>query len=234
MRPREIAARRAPSSWLSTVGAEGDVVLTSRARLARNLADYPYPPVQSAESGEETDMIIAGALLSELDGLSGLAGQHLSDLRPSDLGETERSYLSERRIVGRSEPRRIAVSPDESLVFQIGTTDHLRMISYEPGLASRRSLERLQQIDAALEKTLHFAVAIDWGYLSTEVGNLGTAMRGSLLVHLPALVEVGRMDEVVRSVHNTGFDLTPDEGLNPTTLSGSREKQHGGIHANLR
>lgn len=234
MRPRETAAKRAPSRWFSSSGNESDVVVATRSRFSRNLADYPYPPAQPAESAEETDATIVSALLGSSDDVEGAIPGDLHTVVLSDLSDAEASYLRERRLLEPADCRNAMVAPDESLLFLIGGIDHLRMIAYEPGLAVGTTLWRLRQIDVALERTLHCAVAIDWGYLSTEIGNLGTAMRCSALMHLPALVESDRMDEVVSTVHNTGFELVPDSGLNPTESTGLRDNSGLYLLANRR
>jgi len=107
--------------------------------------------------------------------------------------------------------RRLFVTSDESTAIAIGAIDHLRISTTLHGIQIDVALGAARAIDKKLEGCLNFAVSLDLGYLSTSIMNLGTALRVSVLVHLPALCRLGRIDEIQRSIRASDFDLTPDD-----------------------
>ena len=174
---------------------EGDVVLSSRVRLARNLADEPF--VHRCD--ELRCRRIVGMLQKAL-----LRGDLDEDLTWVDLEEApghERQLLVERHLISRHHaettlPRGVAIAHDETMSVMVNEEDHLRMQAIAPGLQPERCLRRLLQLDGHLESRLHYAMHERWGYLCACPTNVGTGIRFSAMVHLPALRMTGELTKV--------------------------------------
>lgn len=226
MRTSELSQLPLVPAWLAGTGPDRDVVIASRARLSRNLADQPYPDASNHDTpiGEQTQAtgLIAAAVRSELT--PDPFGADAVELDPRRLSPTERRLLAERAVADGAVAERLVMSADERLALVAGAIDHLRVVSVLPGFAVAGSVEGVRGVDRRLERSLNYAVALDWGYLSAQITNLGTGLRVSALVHVPALAALGRLEPMAESMTNSGYELVPyfaDEGLGgPDSSSG--------------
>lgn len=185
------------SVWLH--GGDGapdhDVVVSSRARLARNVAGFPFVARSTpAQRIELLRLVQRTPFPSEWsDGLLWV------DLVRST--EEDRQLLAERRLISRQFaqaelPRAVAFSRDETLSMMVNEEDHLRLQALLPGLRLDECLRRVRQLDESLERHLDFAFSPRWGYLTACPTNLGTAVRLSVMVHLPALKLTREIEKV--------------------------------------
>ena len=208
----ELAARPGVS-WLGG-GPEPDVVLSCRVRLSRNLSEHRFPS-ESAEAAADIAAADIAAACSEAEQAIreeltpdpfGADSLHVA---PGSLDALEQSFLTERSLLGAAPPRSLFVAGDELLAIAIGAEDHLRIISFSAGLRLEEAFLRGRAADQVLERRLNYAVSLDWGYLSTSITNLGTAMRASVLMHLPALGLIGKLAGFATDLDASGFALTP-------------------------
>ncbi len=226
--PTSEVARLPPApSWACGTGPESDVVLASRARLSRNLAGIPFPHAASDSERRAAERQIMQVVWEEL--FPSPLGARALDLAPERLSEVERSFLAERSLLDTPIPWRVLATDDERLAVQIGAVDHLRIIGLAPGFVPSRALEVVRDTDRALEQGLNYAVAMDWGYLSSEIMNLGTALCVSTLVHLPALSLLDQIGSISESMENSGYELVPFPPVNrmPTGEAGAHRAPRG-------
>ena len=178
-----------------------DVVVSCRVRLARNIAGFPFVNRASEPQLDELAQIGRQVLLG-------------SDLAPEmrwvDVDEStehERQLLVERHLISKqladSDIRRgVAISGDESLAVMVNEEDHVRMQLIAPGLRLRELHERLDAVDDAIEARLDYAYSDQWGYLTACPTNVGTGIRFSVMMHLPALKITNQIDRVRRSARD--------------------------------
>ncbi|MFW5690126.1 MAG: hypothetical protein ACOC1U_11195 [Spirochaetota bacterium] len=200
--------------WAATTGPDGDVVVSSRIRLARNLADHAFPHAASESQRAKYGEIVTRAVRDELT--PDPFGADAIEIEPADLSAADRGFLAERSLADRNMPARLFVGHDERLVVQVDGADHLRIVALRSGSDLAAALDAARRVDQTLERVLNYAVAMDWGYLSSEITNLGTAMRASVLVHVPALAALGRLEPMSASMENSGYEFVPffgDESL---------------------
>lgn len=196
------------AEWIRAVGQEADVVMSSRVRLARNLADLPFPNSASAEQKRETMRLLRQATTDE--SVDPSFGEPAPDARLlwvdlTQVSPTERAMLYERHLISKQhakgdEPRAVLISaPDEWLSVMINEEDHLRMQVMRSGLALSEAFERINRVDDAIEARVPYAFNPRFGYLTACPTNVGTGIRVSVMLHLPALRLVGEMDKVRRA-----------------------------------
>jgi protein arginine kinase len=182
------------------------VFLSTRIRLARNLAEHRFPLRAS-----RTELkAIASKCAVKLAELSPLQGASVFDI--SALSELERRVLIERHLVSRELCERpenawVVISQDQSISIMINEEDHLRIQVLRSGLHLRRSWRKMNALDNALEACLDFAFSPEFGYLTACPTNLGTGLRASAMMHLPALVLAGHMEKVIRGVNQLGLTV---------------------------
>ena len=185
--------------WLSGKGDESEIVISSRIRLARNLADYPFvTQATEDEKGEITDLMrrrIEGA-----DFPSGIS--YIDLLETSALDDT---FLVERHLISRElaqgqGPRAVAFSGDEVVSIMVNEEDHLRVQVLKSGLALDEAWAVARTVDDELEGDIAYAFSPQFGYLTACPTNVGTGMRASVMVHLPALVYTKQIEKVFQAV----------------------------------
>jgi len=193
-----------PADWMTGEGADNAVVLTTRIRLARNLRGESFPgwaPKDRRMDALQRIRPAVEALPEMRDGFS----QQLSDLDPIQKQVLVERHLISRELAARGEGSAVVIDRRQSLSLLINEEDHLRMQSIRPGLRLREAFETLSVIDDLLEAALEFAFDHSLGYLTTCPTNLGTGLRGSAMLHLPALVLSDQVGQVLQAVNKIGL-----------------------------
>ncbi len=203
-------AERVPS-WLIPQGVDSDVVVSCRVRLARNVAGRPFVTKLSDERAAE----LASELRPELVRLK-LDGEMLW----TSIAEAPvvwRLLLRERHLVSRdlapssderaAQPgRAVAFSRSERLSVMINEEDHLRLQSMSSGFQLEDAWERAKELDRALEQAIPYAFADSYGYLTCCPTNVGTGLRASVMLHLPALAMApSEIEKVFTAASRTGL-----------------------------
>jgi protein arginine kinase len=196
------------TEWLRGEGNAGDVVLSSRVRLARNLAATPF--VNKAPRTQRQEVLDAcrnRILTSEI--APRIVWMDLHHTAPLDRTLlVERHLISQQHARGKQssgsgsveEPRGVAISvPDERISIMVNEEDHLRLQVIHCGLDLEKTLAEAEAIDDKLEAGLDFAFSPRFGYLTACPTNVGTGIRLSVMMHLPALRLTGNIDKVKRA-----------------------------------
>lgn len=185
--------------WLRGAGPESDIVMSSRIRLARNLADYPF----ISRAQEQDRVEIERALRAAVAGIDTGDGQLLLDV--ASLPTVDRQFLVERQLISRelSESRgarSVAIDRREQYSVMINEEDHLRMQVMQSGFDLETAWQRINHIDDLIERSVTYAFHDKLGYLTACPTNVGTGMRVSVMLHLPALVLTRQIEKVFRSL----------------------------------
>jgi protein arginine kinase len=195
---------RAPSRWLDASGPNADIVLSSRLRLARNLERVPFP----GRARREQLTGVIQSVLSAAEGVDALGGAGF--LAMNDLPERGRQFLIERHLISRdlaqgARARGVLVAPGESVSVMINEEDHLRLQAVASGFDLAEAWALVDQCDHRLDRELEYAFRQDYGYLTACPTNVGTGMRASVLIHLPALVLTKQVKKVLQGVAAVGL-----------------------------
>jgi protein arginine kinase len=180
------------------VGPEADVVVSSRIRLARNLAGFPFVGRATDAQRNEVMQAVTRAPLGAAFA-PGLTWVNMAQTSPA-----ERLLLVERHLVSRhfadsALPRTVGVDSDETLSVMVNEEDHLRIQTIMPGFRLPEAFERARAFDQALEETVDFAFSARWGYLTACPTNVGCGVRVGVMLHLPGLRYTGEMERVKRA-----------------------------------
>ena len=192
--------------WMQGGGPEGDIVLSSRVRLARNFAGECFP---NRAGAEDLDKIVVEAGKSVNDLCS--ADEHGYLLVEMDkLSALERNILVEKHVVSPNlaeEPahRAIIVRDDAAVSIMINEEDHLRIQCLVPGFNLKQAFESANQVDDILESRQAFAFDEQTGYLTSCPTNIGTGLRASVMVHLPALVLTKQINRIISAATQLGL-----------------------------
>ncbi len=183
-----------------------DVVISSRARLARNLAEFAFPGRQDPVSAGKVADRVREALFAGSDHMArAFRRMAIADLPPLD-----RSALVERRLISRDlaqdgPGREVLVSRDEHLSIMVNEEDHVRIQAITPGFSVDEAFDLALRTVRYLEENLAFAYHERFGYLTACPTNVGTGLRVSVMVHLPGHVLGGAIEPLVDSLRKLRF-----------------------------
>jgi protein arginine kinase len=185
--------------WLRGTGPESDIVISSRIRLARNLAAFPFSNRANAHQKAEIESALRERI-SKLD-----HEPHLQYLNVPGLSQLDRQFLVERQLISRElaatdGPRGVAVADQETVSLMINEEDHLRMQVMRSGFALNEAWQDIDKLDDSLEQRVTYAFSEEFGYLTACPTNVGTGMRASVMLHLPALVLTKQIEKVFRAL----------------------------------
>ena len=201
------------NEWFNQSGPLDEVVVSSRARFARNLEGEKFP--HHANAAEQLK-IMEGIqkAISVLPFSADLKFIHLKEVSSLD-----RQFLTEHQLIsaehaGGLGERAVAFDEKAGLSFLINEEDHLRLQAFRVGLGLKEGFQTLNQIEQALSGSLRFAKDPQLGYLTACPTNLGLALRASIMLHLPALVYTNRVAQVFQGVAQVGLTVRGLQGEN--------------------
>ena len=192
---------RSPVSFLADSGPEEDIALSSRIRLARNLAGRPFPAAASLESRQEVCELVSQAAAGS--GVLGCPDCYSFD--PAEMSPLDREILFERRLASRDflerdGGTRLLVRADESSSIMVNEEDQLRIQTLRPGFQLDEVWRVINALDDELSAKLDCAFDDKLGYLTSCPTNVGTGMRASVMLHLPGLVLSGQIGPTIQGV----------------------------------
>lgn len=194
------------TEWLKDTGPSANIVMSSRVRLARNLDKIPFS--NWADKGRLEDVLasVKDAVLS-----TGVMKTALF-IRLKDLSEVDRVFLVERHLMSpehaeNTDYKAVIVDPKEMISVMINEEDHLRIQVLLSGSNLRECWRIADELDTELSKKLVFAYSAKWGYLTACPTNTGAGMRGSVMLHLPALVFTGQIGKILQAIAKLGLNI---------------------------
>ena len=194
----------APSELTDTASSKTAIVLMTRVRLARNVAGHSFPGWAKSAQREEIFAACRNAVSSAPQMKKSF------NLTIGELSDLEKQILVERHLISRelSEAKTgagVIISKDQAFSVMLNEEDHLRIQVLRSGFQLKKAWNAINDLDSAIEENLDYAFSPTLGYLTACPTNLGTGMRGSAMMHLPALVISNQMEKVVRAVNQLGM-----------------------------
>ena len=196
---------QAVSSWMSEDGPNSDIVLSTRIRLARNLNKYLFPTLFSSEEANE----ILGKVHDSIEEESGEHG-NLEFLKMAEMQPLQKRVLMEKHLISpnladESSYGAVVLSEKEDISMMVNEEDHIRIQCLFPGLQLTEALKKANEIDDWLESKLDFAFDEKSGYLTSCPTNVGTGLRASVMMHLPALIITQQMNRIIPAINQLGL-----------------------------
>ncbi len=191
------------SKWYIGEGDHNDIVISTRIRIARNLADYPFPVRLDNKSKIEVNEKIRDAL----DGKENLTYTELKTLTRSQIVSLAERHLISPEFASNSDARALLMSDNEDISIMLCEEDHIRIQVMKSGLALKEAYELADKIDTEINQSLKYAFDEKLGYLTQCPTNLGTGMRASVMLHLPALTAKGQIGSLASTVSKLGLTI---------------------------
>lgn len=198
----EMAAKPAP--WLSGEGPDSFAVLSSRIRLARNASEFPFPPAAGTDVREKIIEYISAAF----DKLQVL--KNGSFYRSADIDPMDQKFLVERHLISPEFMRGgigrgLYIDNRETISIMVNEEDHFRLQVISSGMSLADCWKEANKVELDLAGIVEFDFDDTFGYLTSCPTNVGTGLRASLLIHLPALVLTRKIDDVIGRISKVGL-----------------------------
>lgn len=196
------------SPWMKETGLDHRIVLSSRIRLARNFKGIPF-----TNRGDSHELAkVDGYMRSMITPLQTDYGKSFSKINLESLSAIERDVLVEKHLISpnlatQSSDCSVIISEDSRISIMVNEEDHLRIQSMELGLQLEKAYERAITVDDVIENKYDYAFSKELGYLTACPTNVGTGMRASVMVHVPALSMTGKLQRIIRSIIRMGYSV---------------------------
>lgn len=192
------------AEWLMGGGPDAKIVISSRVRFARNVRGFAFPGRANGETRKRVRDLIEGSLDSSR------LMQGAISIRLDELGELDRQFLVERHLISREHARgdkgsALVVGDKEIMSLMVNEEDHLRLQILRSGFQLKEALAQIDELDDEIERSVDYAFLPTVGYLTSCPTNVGTAMRASVMLHLPGLVMASQINQVVQAIAKLGL-----------------------------
>lgn len=190
-------------NWYLQSGSEGDVVYSTRIRLARNVEGFLFVNKYKKED--------AIKIIQNIENIIPSLGYGLRLIRLKDLDDITKLSLVEKHLISpefaynKQELGAIAINDDENICLMINEEDHIRLQIISAGLELENSLNLAIEIDRKIEQSIKYAYNDKYGFLTSCPTNVGTGLRASVMVHLPALTKTRNIKKVLEVINS--FDM---------------------------
>lgn len=194
------------SPWMKQDGPDSDIVLSSRIRLARNFEETPFPIVASDEDLEKLlDFFKQEYEDQSFRNYENLELVHMTDLKPIEKRVLVEKHLISPHLAEHSNNGATLISQNEQVSVMVNEEDHIRIQLYFPGFQLEQALEQASEFDDWLEEKFNYAFDEKRGYLTSCPTNVGTGLRASVMMHLPALAISQQISRMIPAINQLGL-----------------------------
>ena len=193
------------ANWYLQNGKESDVVVSSRVRLSRNLNGFNFLNRCSKEKQEE--------ILEKIKEIVPSLGYGLKFIKLDDLDEVTKLSLVEKNLISpeftvkNKNVKAIIINDEENISIMLNEDDHIKIQVFSTGQELDNLMSLIVEIDEKLGEMVEYAYNKNFGYLTASPVDIGTGMKASVIVHLPALTLTGNLSKVLRIVNNFGLSI---------------------------
>lgn len=191
-------------NWYLENGKESDVIVSSRVRLARNIKEFPFKIRMSKVQKEK--------MLEKIKFITPQIGYGLKFMYLKDMDDITKMSLVEKNIISpelalAEDDEAVLINDEENICIMLNEEDHIRLQVFTSGLDLQNTLNLAVEIDNKLDELLGFSCNEKYGYLTACPTNVGTGLRASVMVHLPALKITGNLSKILHIVNNFGMTI---------------------------
>lgn len=194
------------SDWMGEEGPDNDIVISSRVRIARNLDKIAFPILATNQHSEEVlNKVKRVAKSDELNEIGQFELIILDKVNPLEKRVLVEKHLISPSLANEARNGAVMLSANEAISIMINEEDHLRIQCMFPGLQVKEAWELANQIDDVFESQLDYAFDEKRGYLTSCPTNVGTGIRASVMMHLPALVLTNQINRILSAITHVGL-----------------------------
>lgn len=193
------------TNWYLQNGKDSDIVISSRVRLSRNLSGFNFLSSCPIEKQEKILNKIKEILPSLGYGLKYISLEDLDDI--TKLSLVEKRLISPEFVINNKNKKTIIINEEENICFMLNEADHIKLQVFSSGQELENLMNLAIELDEKLGEIVDYAYNENFGYLTASPVNVGTGLKASVIVHLPALTLTGNLSKVLRIVNNLGMSI---------------------------
>lgn len=193
------------TNWYLQNGKDSDVVVSSRVRLSRNLNGFNFLSKCSKEEQQKILNTVKDIVPSLGYGLKYVSFDDLDDVTKVSL--VEKHLISPELAMNKENKKAIIINNEENICIMLNEDEHIKLQVFGSGQELENLMNLAVEIDEKLGEILEYSYSEKFGYLTTSPINLGTGMKASVIVHLPALTLTGNLPKIVRIINNFGMSV---------------------------
>lgn len=192
-------------NWYLENGKDSDIIVSSRIRLARNIKEFPFKIKMTKEDKNK--------LLEKVKFITPSIGYGLKFLYLKDMDDITKMSLVEKHILSpemalkKEQDGAILINDEKNICIMLNEEDHIRLQVFASGLDLQNTLNLAVEIDEKLDELLGFSASEKYGFLTACPTNVGTGLRASVMVHLPALKMTGNLNKLLHIVNSFGMTI---------------------------
>lgn len=194
--------------WYKEISKDSDVVISTRLRYARSIEGYKFPNIMKTK--EKQDLIEKIRLI--------INNKEYNFFRTTDIDQITLGSLVEEHLISKEllhlNDSAIIMNKKANIVTMVNEEDHLRIQSFESGFDIDKCYNNLYNFTSILEKDIKFSINDKYGYITACPSNVGSAIRVSVMMHLPALAKLGLLPKIIDEATSLGISVRGIYGEN--------------------
>lgn len=191
--------------WMQGDEEYGDIVMSTRIRLARNIQHFRFPRAFSEDEAFKIDQLISSVLLDREELEQTFEHFDMTTMPILNKNVLVEKHLISPQLAHKERTGSVLIAQDESVSVMVNEEDHIRIQCMEPGLNLEKAYFNADTIDRCLEEEVPYAFDAEFGYLTSCPTNTGTGMRASVMMHLPALMMTEQIEQIVSMMPRLGM-----------------------------
>lgn len=193
-------------NWILNEVNNDDIVLNSRVRLARNIQEMQFPEKLSFIEGRKNGKMVYNALSAQIQD-EDIVLHDMWDENQESFNKYVEEYLISSDLVKNSNKGSFILNKDETIVIMINENDHIKIQCINSGFNLNEALEYAIDIDDKIEHTINYAFDEQLGYLTSNLSDVGTGLKASVMIHLPALTMNKEINNMKKDFKRTGIEI---------------------------
>lgn len=187
-------------TWFYENGPEDDVIISTRARIIRNLADFKFPSKMTEDEKRRVISLAEDAFNYD---------ENFQVVRSSELSKAGLQVMRDNTTIGNNNFDALVMNNQEGIVCLVNELNHLKIINFDCGFDCEKVMKNVYKVDEALQKKLQFAASYEFGYLTSQIKDCGTGLKISLRIFIPSIILSGKFPEFSKKLADQKFCLRP-------------------------
>lgn len=193
-------------NWILNEVNSDDIVLNSRVRLARNIQEMQFPEKLSFIEGRKNGKMVYDALKAQVQD-EDIILYDMWDENQEAFNKYVEEYLISSDLVKNANKGSFILNRDETISIMINENDHIKIQCINSGFNLNEALEYAIDIDDKIEQTVNYAFDEQLGYLTSNISDVGTGLKASVMIHLPALTMNKEINNITKDFKHMGIDI---------------------------
>lgn len=195
-------------AWFFSKSSDEGIVLTSRIRLARNINGIPFPHLMDKETAEKVIDEIKSSILDSNSAISrDFDIKKLSEISQNQMLSMVEKHLISNDLINNRDISAVMINHDNNVSIMINEEDHIRLQVIYPGFKLKEAFDMASKIDDLIEERITYAYDTKLGYLTSCPTNVGTGLRASVMLHLPALTLTKNINNIITTINQVGLTI---------------------------